>query len=59
MVSQHACHHERRRNPGMNVGDWQRTMNITNGAVVQLNGNGAASVSSTNDTFVNIGGGQA
>jgi len=46
------------RNPGINVGRLGNgTMNITNGAVVQLNGNGAASVSSTNDTFVNIGGG--
>lgn len=46
------------RNPGLQVGRLGNgTLNITNGALVQLNGNGAASASSTNDTFVSIGGG--
>lgn len=46
------------RNPGVQVGRLGNgTLNITNGALVQLNGNGAASASSTNDAFVSIGGG--
>ncbi len=46
------------RNPGLQVGRLGNgTLNITNGALFQLNGNGAASASNTNDAFVSIGGG--
>lgn len=43
----------------MNVGRLgSGTLNILNGGVIQLNGNGAASSANFNSTFVNIGGGQ-